>query len=269
MFGYLVANNAKLTKTQKEVYRQYYCGLCTTLKRKYGNIGAKTLSYDLTVIGMLLTSIYNDEHLEKNICPLIHTKKNCVQNKYLDFASDMNIVLSYYKAIDDYHDDNSKSAKKFADKLEPFVKEIQMKYPIILNTVQENLKEISLMEKHNETNPDLPANLFGGIMSQILHVLDDENTDNLLKFGFYLGKFIYLMDAVCDLKSDLKHEKYNPLIQFDSKMFQEILELNMAECTKFYETMPINLHKDIIDNVLYSGVWSKFDLNKKGVKVNG
>ena len=33
------------------------------------------------------------------------------------------------------------------------------------------------------------------------------------KMGFFLGKFIYLMDAYEDLPEDLKKDRYNPLQQ--------------------------------------------------------
>ena len=33
----------------------------------------------------------------------------------------------------------------------------------------------------------------------------------------------------------------------------------MSECAKSFERLPILLHADILRNVLYSGVWSRFE----------
>ena len=33
----------------------------------------------------------------------------------------------------------------------------------------------------------------------------------------------------------------------------------MSECAKSFERLPILLHADILRNILYSGVWSKYE----------
>lgn len=64
--------------------------------------------------------------------------------------------------------------------------------------------------------------------------------------GFYMGKFIYLLDAYEDLKQDQKKGNYNPLayVQMESKEEYETfcrstLTCLMAECAKSFERMPI------------------------------
>ena len=84
------------------------------------------------------------------------------------------------------------------------------------------------------------------------------------------------MDAYEDLKQDEKKDAYNPL-QFldtdDEQEFETLCRLMMtsmiSECAKSFERLPILLHADILRNVLYSGVWSKYEyiqLKKKGKK---
>ena len=86
--------------------------------------------------------------------------------------------------------------------------------------------------------------------------------------GFYLGKFIYLMDAYEDLEHDKKTGSYNPLLlkekeqDFDD-MCQYILNLMMAECCRAFEYLPIIRHKEILRNILYSVVWIRFAQNRK------
>jgi hypothetical protein len=82
--------------------------------------------------------------------------------------------------------------------------------------------------------------------------------------GFYLGKFIYLMDAYDDLERDKKSGSYNPLLSradrpdFDEKC-RELLTMMMAECSRSFEVLPILENLDILRNILYSGIWSRFN----------
>ena len=68
---------------------------------------------------------------------------------------------------------------------------------------------------------------------------------------------------------DVKKKSYNPLIQLmhccnnDQEKFDKSCRLMMtsmlSEAAKIFERLPILLHADIIRNVLYSGVWSKYE----------
>ena len=65
-----------------------------------------------------------------------------------------------------------------------------------------------------------------------------------------------------DLKSDIKNERYNPLIMSSSEDFHDILNLLMADCSENYKQIPINQDKELIENILYSGVWTKYEAEK-------
>ncbi len=95
----------------------------------------------------------------------------------------------------------------------------------------------------------------------------DEWQTDLKEFGCYMGKFIYIMDAYEDIGDDVKKKSYK-LIQLmhccnnDSEKFDKSCRLMMSiyafRGSKNIERLPILLHADIIRNVLYSGVWSKY-----------
>ena len=81
-----------------------------------------------------------------------------------------------------------------------------------------------------------------------------------------MGKFIYLMDAYEDFEKDKKKNVYNPLKYMqlsENQDFETICRLLLtsmvAECAKSFERLPILLHADILRNVLYSGVWTKYE----------
>ena len=102
-------------------------------------------------------------------------------------------------------------------------------------------------------------------MAELFVYKEDQWQENLRNLGFYLGKFIYIMDAYEDLKEDIKKGSYNPFSQVDQeKLSQEIgqiLTLMMAEATKAFEMLPIVVQPevDILRNILYAGVWCKYD----------
>ena len=48
-------------------------------------------------------------------------------------------------------------------------------------------------------------------MAEIFIYREDHWAEKLRCMGFYLGKYIYIMDAYDDLDNDLKEGSYNPL----------------------------------------------------------
>ena len=56
---------------------------------------------------------------------------------------------------------------------------------------------------------------FGRIMEEILAWKPDVWENTLRRMGFYLGKFIYLLDAYDDVEKDVKSGNYNPASDHD------------------------------------------------------
>ena len=50
MFGYVVINKPELKFKEFDVYKSFYCGLCYSLRSRYGFVGQFTLSYDMTFL---------------------------------------------------------------------------------------------------------------------------------------------------------------------------------------------------------------------------
>ena len=61
MFGYVTVNPAELDEAQKARFAAYYCGLCRRLRADHGVMGRMTLTYDMTFLTVLLTSLYDEE----------------------------------------------------------------------------------------------------------------------------------------------------------------------------------------------------------------
>ena len=49
----------------------------------------------------------------------------------------------------------------------------------------------------------------------------------------------------------------------DPQRWEEYLVLTMGRCTDYYERLPLVQDKDLLDNILYSGVWVNYRGKKK------
>ncbi len=268
MFGYVVANIDKLTSEQKQRYQSCYCGLCRALGSRHGTISRITLTYDMTFLVLLLSSLYQNETQTKTARCLTHPFKprQYWQNEMTDYAADMNALLAYYNFLDDWNDDKKLLSLYEAKLLEKAQQKVSARYPNQSAAISACLKALSEIEKSGEPNPDIPANCFGKLMGEVFVLKDDDFAIGLRAFGNALGKFIYIMDACLDLKSDLKNERYNPLIASSSDHFSDILNLLMADCLEKYRQLPVHHDKELIENILYSGVWTRYEAEKKKTK---
>lgn len=267
MFGYIVVNDKELKLKDFEKYRAYYCGTCRDLHDEYKYFSQITLSYDLTFLGIFLTSLYEPHSLQKLIRCEVHplSVRKIIRNEYTGYAAAMNVLLSYYKALDDAEDDRSKKAAIYARLLKKSYSKAENKYNEKANICKRNLEQIHYHEKNSEKDIDVCAGLFGEIMAELFVYKKDVWEERLRKFGFYLGKFIYIMDAFDDIEDDIKKGSYNPLKKMymdDGENFEincEImLKMMISEAAKAFEGLPLIEDSDILRNVIYSGVWTGF-----------
>lgn len=268
MFGYININQKELSEESKKIYQAYYCGLCQKLKTNCGTKGQMLLSYDLTFLIVLLTGLYELENTETEFtCPLHLTKKRTAYiNEATEYAADMNLILAYQNLLDDWKDEKSYTKKAFVKILDKDYTRIVSKYPRQVRALEEFMHKTAEAEKNKETNLDLVAGLTGEMLGEIMCWREDEWQEEMRTLGFYIGKFIYLMDAYEDYEADQKKNCYNPLVYMEKENDQEfdtfcklLLTSMMSECAKSFERLPILLHADILRNILYSGVWSRYE----------
>ena len=265
MYGYVVINQPELKFKEYDIYRSYYCGLCHVLKEKYSLKGQMSISYDMTFLVMLLTGLYEPDitYIEEK-CVAHPIRKHQTRFSYItDYVADMNILMTYYKCIDDWQDEKKVTRKVVSDLLKKSAHKVMEKYPEKAKIISDNMSALSEAEKRLETNIDTVANCFGNVLGCIFAMKDDEWKDTLYNIGYSLGKYIYILDAYEDLDKDIKGNQYNVLIShrqasdFD-EMCQTVLNAIMAQCAKNFEMLPIIQDVQILRNLLYSGVWTRF-----------
>jgi len=261
MFGYVTASHRELTGEQKARYGSVYCGICRQIRTRCSQTAGLGLSYDMAFLALLLMSLYEPEETRGKDACLLHPvrRRPWVDNPYIRYAADMNVLLAYFNALDDWEDDGSLAGKFMTEVCGKHRETIARDWPRQYEAVRQCLEELSILEKENCPNPDLPAGVFGKLMGELLVYREDLWAPALRQMGDALGRFVYLMDAAADYRRDRKKGRYNPFAAMDpdrlTPRWREYLVLTMGRCCDYYERLPLVQDKDLLDNILYSGVW--------------
>jgi len=283
MFGYVVPFKPELKVKEYNLFRAYYCGLCFSIKKQFGEIPRIALNYDMTFLALILDSITDaDIKVYAKICMAHPSKKRPIlyENKEIDYAANMNIALTIFKLIDDVNDDKNLKSKVFSLCLNPYKKKFKTQIKLINDLIKKNLDKLSIMEKEkNFTSIDEICDPFSIIVGKILELYpekiinDSKDTRYMLyDFGYSLGKWIYLIDALDDLKEDMENEKFNPInflyntfnLPFDEFFIQikDRIEFSILSCAcrcrDILNILPINKNKEILDNIINLGMMNKY-----------
>ncbi len=267
MFGYVIINKGDLKFKEFDVYQSFYCGLCRSLKERYGMLGQLSLSYDMTFLVMLLTGLYEPETVLGQTKCIAHPfeKHLTRKNSFTDYGADMNVLFTYYKCLDDWNDDRKVVKLAYSKLMKGAYQRIGSAYSEKVKKIDGLMRSFGAEEKKGCEDIDKMAGLFGEVLSEMFAVRKDEWEDELRKIGKNLGKYIYLLDAYEDIEEDIKSGRYNPLKRkYEEPDFDEevrtYLTMMMAECSKEFEKLPILEHVEILRNILYSGIWYRYEV---------
>ncbi|MCR5089843.1 MAG: DUF5685 family protein [Oscillospiraceae bacterium] len=274
MFGYLIADRDKLTQEEDARYRSIYCGLCRSLRSRYGQLSGFTLNYDLCFLILLLQSLYESEEADgSDPCPA-HPRSERVWMtcEFSDYAADMNLALSYLKLLDDWHDDGNPAAFLAGTVLKKQYRVLKEQYPRQCLAMEVSVRRLGELERKNLEAPDEAAECFASMMAEIFVFRVDRWEADLRGFASALGRFLYIMDACMDLDSDTLRNRYNPFrrrytLADNGEYFCDILRMILGECLFYFDRLPLVQDTGILKNILCFGLWSEF--NRKYDKSRG
>lgn len=279
MFGYIVTNQQELKIKDFEQYHRYYCGLCRALKQKYGAKGQMSLSYDMTFLVILLTGLYEPDSISGVARCIPHPVKShqYIMNDYSAYAADMNVILTYYKCMDDWQDEKKLIRKLYADRLLSRKSPLYTCYEEKINIIISKLQAINELEKAESDDLDRLSGYFGAVMAEICAVKHDEWETSLRAVGYHLGRYVYILDAYDDIEKDIRDKSFNPLISRLAKepvndiksisvkewahladWAKEVLMMIAADMAKEFEMLPIIQEVEILRNIIYSGIWNRY-----------
>ena len=268
MFGYVIPNHTTLSPEARGRYRSAYCGLCRRIDALHGLRGRFTLSYDLTFLNLLLCSLYEGETecvQGCSRCPVhpIHGVDWRASGP-TDYCADLSVALHYYNAADKWQDDHNLLGLGYEKLLERCQADAAQRWPRQCNAIRSCLARLAEYESAGSEDLDAVSGCFGELMAELFDYRPDHWSPELRSIGFSLGKFIYLLDAYDDLARDKRRDAYNPLKALSrqpgyEEEMREIFELLLAQCAQSFERLPCVEDVDLLRNILYSGVWLKYN----------
>ena len=266
MFGYVRVRKPELKIREYDCYKCYYCGLCRCLKKSYGASAELLLSYDLTFLTLLLSSVYDLKEKKYRSRCIVHPfkKQQRIETEADSYASAMSLLLGYMHFDDDETDAKRKRAAIGKAFFRKRVLSIEKAYPRQTEVLSQELGALHELEQAKSHDIEALSSHFGRALGEIFVWRDDIFSKYLRQMGCYLGRFIYLMDAVDDWEKDLKNNEFNPYSEettlkavMEKAKPQLLKEISAAAAA--FEMLPAVENADLIRNIIYAGVWNRFD----------
>ena len=289
MFGYVRPYKPYMRIFEYDIYKAVYCGLCKDMGRRSGFFTRFTLSYDFTFLALMDLSVRGaklETCRERCIAhPLKKTMCACEKND-LSYSSMSAVILTYHKLKDDIADKGIKG-KITAMLTLPFFKKPYRKakaeYPKLAQKIESAMALQKSIEDKKADGIDIACEPTAQMMSAVFGELskDADTIQKLERFGYLLGRYIYITDALDDLKDDYKKGSYNPLINscnvksgLEKIPDEQIKKINtyaddsinftLGSLADVYVELGLKRYKDILDNIIYLGLKNVYAAVRNG-----
>ncbi|UOO36886.1 hypothetical protein IZU99_06245 [Oscillospiraceae bacterium CM] len=249
-----------------EAYKSLYCGLCHALSKQYGFLARFMLTYDFTMLAMLLWD--NDSAMQvcARRCPAspFVKKKACTPSPVLDDCAGYSVILAYWKLRDTAQDETF--FKALPDRLLSVVyrgayKKAAKKYPAFEQHVRTALERLNALENNASATLDACADCFA-LLTVGLAPGENKPLEQLL---YHVGRFVYIIDACDDLQKDLKTGSFNPVARRfsladgqvsddDRKILESTLLHSCALAAAAFELREPGPWTPVVQNILYLGM---------------
>lgn len=286
MFGYVKTDKGELKVKEYELYKGLYCSLCRHLGKNYGVFSRLILSYDMTFLVLVrLCERGIAPNFKSGRCPFNPVKRcNYCTNadEEYDFVCAAAILMFYYKVKDNIED--SRFFKKlFFYLLLPFAffkrKKAKRLFPELDSIIKNATDKQRETENSNTSSPDKAAHASADALGKIFSLGFEENGAKLYRFGYFVGRWVYLIDAADDVESDLKNRSFNVFVnKFSlsskdlSKEVQDEIEstlnLSSAQALEALKKTDCKISTNIIENILEGGMYRSARNVLKGTKTN-
>ena len=220
MFGYVRPFKSELLVWEYDQYKAAYCQLCRALKEHYGRAASFTLSYDCTFYALLMLSTREARlSLHHGRC-VMNTLKRCdfleSDGEAYHKAAALSVLLTYHKLRDNLEDDSffkSLGSRLFLPFVSRKARKAAEEYPFLAQEAQKAMDGQRQAEENAggvDACAEPTANLLAALFKEL--ACDSLQGAALERFGYFLGRWVYLMDAADDLMDDLKEGAFNPFI---------------------------------------------------------
>lgn len=266
LLGYVRAYKPELKFREYDVYKGVYCTLCKTLLRRYSPLGQLFLSYDVSFLALVLLALSPECPAEKRSRCCYNPAKKCLscgRGDVQDFCADVSVLLFYYKILDDLHDRGfwrrvlAAAAFPFAALMHRKAARIRPEADAIVSAM---MREQAKREAE-DASLDAAAEPSASALSALVSLqFSDADT---ARFFYLVGRFVYLIDAVDDVRDDVRKRNFNPLKDRYRQAHDDfrayalgLLNLNIGELVKAFDKMNLFRYRDIVYNVVFDGLYN-------------
>ena len=256
---------------EKQRFQRIYCGLCHTLKERYGFVARMILNYDFTFLAILLSG-GGERMVQSGCCPVSPIKKRdyLPSDDALALAADESVILAYWQLMDGVRDHGKASGWKYrvsSAALRSAYQRAAAFRPEFAEKTRIQLEKLAELEKRKCPSLDEPADIFGVLLAGAAEEASSEEQRRILyQILYHLGRWIYLIDAADDLKDDMKSGGYNPLVlRYDLKeaslnaeqraAFTRTLDHSIHMITTAYELWDFGCWSAVLEATFYTGLF--------------
>jgi hypothetical protein len=268
VFGYIRPLKSELRVREFELYRAVYCGLCHALADTYGAVARNVLSYDFAFLAMLLWEPGDRAEVRAKRCFVSCAKgRSCVlPGPVLTRCAGLNVILARNKLLDDIKDGaalRTLPQRAAVLALRGAGNRAGDALPAYESGVRSLLSELSQIEAERAASLDAPADKFAKILAacsgEEREIKRGRALEQLL---YHVGRWIYILDAVQDLREDEKSGGYNPVLLCHGRpgeAVKQTLILSQRQAAAAFELLDECVFSDISRNILYLGLPAVMD----------
>lgn len=281
MFGYVTVDKPNILIKDFATYKSYYCGLCKVIGENNSQLTRLTTNYDIVLLALLVHNYENAEPKFVEEHCVLHPigRKNPIAKspELLGRVADINLILGYFKAVDDVNDDGKR--RLVANFLRGKYKKLKRNYPKLCEEVSDSYGRLCELEKDGCRDVETLASEFGHVMEAVARASTEKCDALLERLLFHVGRWIYYIDAIDDLKRDTAEKKYNPfsssvsddvckLIEESQPYYRQLLYGEIEKVQDCYNKMEISISEGALSNIIYRGLRSRTEqvLKCKGEK---
>ena len=268
MFGYITPLINELRVREYQEYKSVYCGLCKELGRRYGFISRMLLNYDLVLIALVADGLSG----EVSIC----RPERCIANPLvqkpvrgssfgLSLAADALVLLGWYKLKDDLADSgflHRVPASLALVLLRGAHKKAASRRPDLDERFYQSMRDQQELESAGCALPDQASDPSAQMLGTLMSACSQNPREQriLYRYGMFLGRIIYYLDAAEDYQKDAAQKNYNVFLQAALSQ-EQMLERAKALCNMCageaitcYHLLDFRHSHTILDNILYLGL---------------
>ncbi len=270
MFGYLDIQKDKINDGQRGLWQTFMCGLCFSTKKVVGNFPRMFITNDINFFNVLFHSILQiDVVVEHKNCFSHPIKKRTViqTDDLTDKLALANVLLTYWNLHDDVVDGGGKRLvasiyKKYHKKSKKLLKDLD-------DVIAQRYEDLRKLEQSRCQSIDQVADSFALLSQDFCKIILGEKSCDYAEILCYnLGKWIYLIDALDDVKKDIKSKSYNPFVACYGVGNAKQLSLHIEEITftmyavlnriaQSFNDLNLTKYHCILQNVLFDGIRDK------------